>query len=81
MIKFQKKNQYYLFEKKFVKIKNYNDLKKYYTQFKKRFFKLNKEFKFCTIINNSYIDKQLKNIDFKNKKNFFFNSIWNKGYF
>jgi Asp-tRNA(Asn)/Glu-tRNA(Gln) amidotransferase A subunit family amidase len=71
MIKFQKKNQYFLFEKKFGKIKNYNDLKKYYTQFKKRFFKLNKEFKFCTIINNSYIDKQLKNIDFKNKKKFF----------
>ena len=38
MIKFQNKNQYYLFEKKFKKISNYNDLKKYYILFKKKIY-------------------------------------------
>ena len=71
MIKFQNKNQYYLFEKKFKKISNYNDLMKYYILFKKKFIKLNNEFKFSSAIDYNYINKKLRNINFKTKKIFF----------
>jgi len=71
MIKFENKNLFLKLEKKFKKVKNYNDLKKKYLIFLNNFDNLNKNYKFSATTNKKYIDEQLKKINYK-KKDFFF---------
>jgi len=71
MIKFENKNLFLKLEKKFKKVKNYDELKKKYLIFLNNFDKLNKNYKFSITTNKKYIDEQLKNIDYKKKGLFF----------
>lgn len=70
MIRFVSNNSFDYLQKKLKKIKTYKDLKKFYLLFYKRFKKLNLKYKFSINVDFSYINKQLKNIDLKKKKNF-----------
>jgi Asp-tRNA(Asn)/Glu-tRNA(Gln) amidotransferase A subunit family amidase len=64
-------NSFSILEKELQSIKTYKELKKFYARFFRKFNKLNSKYKFSTAADIRYIDKQLKNIDFK-KKNIFF---------
>ena len=70
MIKFLSNNSFVHLEKELKKIKSYKNFKLFYLSFFKKFKKLNLKYKFTTVVDFSYIDKQLKNINFK-KKAFF----------
>lgn len=71
MINYINNNSYYYLEKNLKKIKTFTKLKIFYQKFFKRFKYLNKKYKFTVTLDEKYIYKQLKNINFK-KKNFFF---------
>lgn len=67
MIKFLNNNSFIHIEKKLKKIKAYKNLKNFYLCFFKKFKKLNLKYKFSETIDFLYINKQLKNINFKKK--------------
>jgi Asp-tRNA(Asn)/Glu-tRNA(Gln) amidotransferase A subunit family amidase len=71
MIKFFIDNSFSYLEKELRSIKTYKQLRKFYVCFFRKFNKLNSKYKFCSAIDTKYINKQLKNIDFKNKNIFF----------
>lgn len=77
MIKLINKNYFLELEKNFKSVKNYNDLKKKYLLFLINFNKLNKKYKFSENLNKTYIFNQLKKINYKKKRLFFWNSFWN----
>ena len=76
MIKYLTNNSFINLEKELKRIKSYKNLKVFYLSFFKRFKKLNLKYKFATIVDFSYIKRQLKNINLKKKKYFFWNSFW-----
>ena len=71
MIKYLKNNSFIHIEKKLKKIKSYKNLKTFYLSFFKKFKKLNLKYKFAETIDFLYINKQLKNINFKKNGIFF----------
>ena len=71
MIKYINNNSYCNLEKNLKKIKTFAKLKIFYQKFFKKFKYLNKKYKFTIILDEKYIYKQLKNINFKKKKHFF----------
>jgi Asp-tRNA(Asn)/Glu-tRNA(Gln) amidotransferase A subunit family amidase len=71
MIKYLTNNSFVNLEKKLKKIKSYKNLKVFYLSFFKRFQKLNLKYRFATVIDFSYIKRQLKNINLKKKSIFF----------
>ena len=64
-------NSFLYLEKELQSVKTYSKLRNFYVRFSRKFNKLNSKYKFSTASDIKYIDKQLKNIDYK-KKNFFF---------
>jgi Asp-tRNA(Asn)/Glu-tRNA(Gln) amidotransferase A subunit family amidase len=71
MIKYYTNDSLINLEKKLKKIKSYKDLRDFYLYFFKRFKKLNLKYRFSSVVDFSYIRKQIKNINIK-KKNIFF---------
>jgi Asp-tRNA(Asn)/Glu-tRNA(Gln) amidotransferase A subunit family amidase len=71
MIKCIINNSFTNLEKELKKIKSYKNLKLFYLSFFKRFQKLNLKYRFTTIIDFSYVKRQLKNINLEKKKIFF----------
>ena len=71
MIKYLTNDSFIYLEKELKKIKSYKELKRFYLSFFKKFKKLNLKYKFTTVVDFSYIKKQLKNINFKKKSIFF----------
>jgi Asp-tRNA(Asn)/Glu-tRNA(Gln) amidotransferase A subunit family amidase len=64
-------NSFSYLEKELRSIKTYEQLRKFYVLFFKKFNKLNTKYKFSIATDIKYINKQLKNIDFKKKDVFF----------
>lgn len=71
MIKYLRNDSFFNLEKELKKIKSYKNLKVFYLSFFKKFKKLNLKYRFTTIVDFSYINRQIKNINLK-KKNIFF---------
>jgi Asp-tRNA(Asn)/Glu-tRNA(Gln) amidotransferase A subunit family amidase len=71
MIKYLTNDSFINLEKELKRIKSYKILKVFYLSFFKKFKKLNLKYRFTTVVDFSYIDKQLKNINFKKKSSFF----------
>lgn len=71
MIKYLTNDSFINLEKELKRIKSYKNLNDFYLSFFKKFKKLNLKYRFTTIIDFSYIKRQLKNINLK-KKNIFF---------
>ena len=71
MIKYLTNNSFINLEKKLKRIKSYKNLKVFYLSFFKRFKKLNLKYRFTTIVDFSFINRQLKNINLKKKSIFF----------
>jgi hypothetical protein len=71
MIKFLNNNSFNHIEKELKKIKSYKNLKNFYLLFFKKFKKLNLKYRFAADVDFLYINKQLKNINFKKKCIFF----------
>ena len=61
MIKYLTNHSFINLEKELKRIKSYKNLKVFYLSFFKRFKKLNLKYRFTTIVDFSYINKQLKN--------------------
>ena len=71
MIKYITNDSFINLEKKLKRIKSYKNLKVFYLSFFKRFKKLNLKYRFTTIVDFSFINRQLKNINLKKKSIFF----------
>ena len=71
MIKILTNSNFLKLEKKIKKIKTYKSLKNFYFYFLKKFNKLNLKYKFTATLDLSYIERQLKNINFQNRNIFF----------
>ena len=71
MIKYLTNDSFINLEKKLKRIKSYKNLKVFYLSFFKRFKKLNLKYRFTTIVDFSFINRQLKNINLKKKSIFF----------
>ena len=71
MIKYIPNNYFIYLEKELNKIKSFKNLKFFYLSFIKKFKKLNLKYKFSTTVDLAYIDKQIRNINLKEKKSFF----------
>ena len=71
MIKYLTNDSFINLEKELKRIKSYKILKLFYLSFFKKFKKLNLKYRFTTIVDFSYINRQLKNINLKKKSIFF----------
>jgi len=71
MIKYLTNDSFINLEKELKRIKSYKNFKVFYLSFFKKFKKLNLKYRFTTIIDFSYIKRQLKNINLKKKSVFF----------
>lgn len=71
MIKYITNDSFINLEKELKRIKSYKILKVFYLSFFKKFKKLNLKYRFTTIVDFSYINRQIKNINLKKKSIFF----------
>ncbi len=71
MIKYLTNDSFINLEKELKRIKSYKNLKFFYLSFFKKFKKLNLKYRFTTIVDFSYINRQLKDINLKKKSIFF----------
>ena len=71
MIKYFDNDFFINLEKELKKIKTYKNFQDFYLSFFKRFKKKNLKYRFTSVVDFSYIKKQIKNINLK-KKNIFF---------
>ena len=81
MIKYFTNDSFINLEKELKKIKSYKNFKDFYLSFFKRFKKKNLKYRFTSVVDFSYVKKQIKNINLKKKKYFFWHSFWSKRYF
>lgn len=71
MIKYFTNDSFINLEKELKKIKSYKNFEDFYLTFFKRFNKKNLKYRFTSVVDFSYVKKQIKNINLK-KKNIFF---------